>query len=84
MLFLGTEAFFAQSFFGTYFQNEHDAIQSLQDLQGFRFVQDIRNSVFLVAGRAIIRSIFVRVMSVGLGAEERPDRVELENDLFEP
>ncbi|EZA49884.1 hypothetical protein X777_11372 [Ooceraea biroi] len=43
------------------------------------------NSVFLVVGRAIIHRAIVRVMSImSIGAEERPDGVELENDLFEP
>lgn len=61
----------------TYFQDEHNAIQSLQDLQSFRFVQD----PVVPAGRAIVEKSAARA---ALGVEERPDGVELENNLFEP
>lgn len=61
----------------TYFQNEYNAVQSLQDIQSFRLVQNVRDTVVPV-GRVIVGRLVV------VGAEERPDGVELENNLFEP
>lgn len=67
-----------------YLEDKHNAIQSLQDLQSFRFVQDVRNSIALLGDRMIIGRPIGRVAIVGFGAEERPNGVELENNLLEP